>query len=101
MKKIIVSALAILMISALSLPASALRITHDIDTGSDIRGGMVINSSIDELNSGININRAADDADGLKISEKMRGQTRGLNQAPTNAQDGIGMVEAAESEINN
>ena len=45
--------------------------------------------STEKLSSGYRINRAADDAAGLSISEKMRGQIRGLNQASTNAQDGI------------
>ena len=45
--------------------------------------------STEKLSSGYRINRAADDAAGLSISEKMRGQIRGLNQASTNAQDGM------------
>ena len=47
--------------------------------------------STEKLSSGYRINRAADDAAGLSISEKMRGQIRGLNQASTNAQDGISL----------
>lgn len=52
--------------------------------------------SLEKLSSGFRINRAADDAAGLAISEKMRSQIRGLNQAVRNAQDGISMVQTAE-----
>lgn len=52
--------------------------------------------SMEKLSSGYRINRAGDDAAGLAISEKMRGQIRGLNQASTNAQDGISMIQTAE-----
>jgi flagellin len=50
----------------------------------------------EKLSSGYRINRAADDAAGLSISEKMRGQIRGLNQASTNAQDGESLIQTAE-----
>ena len=50
----------------------------------------------EKLSSGYKINRAADDAAGLSISEKMRKQIRGLDQASTNAQDGISAVQTAE-----
>jgi len=56
------------------------------------------------LSSGLRINSAADDAAGLAISEKMRGQVRGLNQASRNAQDGISLIQTAEGgiqEVNN
>jgi flagellin len=52
--------------------------------------------SIEKLSSGLRINRAGDDAAGLAISEKMRGQIRGLNQASRNAQDGISLIQTAE-----
>ncbi|MFC5403116.1 flagellin [Cohnella soli] len=52
--------------------------------------------SMEKLSSGLGINRAADDAAGLAISEKMRGQIRGLNQASRNIQDGISVVQTAE-----
>ena len=52
------------------------------------------------LSSGYRINRAADDAAGLSISEKMRSQIRGLNQASTNAQDGISLIQTAEGALN-
>lgn len=52
--------------------------------------------SLERLSSGFRINRAADDAAGLAISEKMRSQIRGLNQAIRNAQDGISLVQTAE-----
>lgn len=54
----------------------------------------------EQLSSGYRINRAADDAAGLSISEKMRRQIRGLTQASTNAQDGVSMVQTAEGALN-
>ena len=57
-------------------------------------------SSTEKLSSGYRINRAADDAAGLAISEKMRSQIRGLNQASTNAQDGVSLVQIAEGALN-
>lgn len=56
--------------------------------------------STERLSSGYKINRAADDAAGLSISEKMRRQVRGLTQASLNAQDGISMVQTAEGAMN-
>ena len=57
-------------------------------------------ASTEKLSSGYKINRAADDAAGLAISEKMRRQVRGLTQASANAQDGISMVQTAEGALN-
>jgi flagellin len=56
--------------------------------------------SIEKLSSGLRINRAADDAAGLAVSEKMRGQIRGLGQAQRNAQDGISLIQTAEGALN-
>ena len=56
--------------------------------------------STEKLSSGYKINRAADDASGLSISEKMRRQIRGLTQASANAQDGISCVQTAEGALN-
>ena len=56
--------------------------------------------STEKLSSGYKINRAADDAAGLSISEKMRKQIRGLTQASSNAQDGISTVQTAEGALN-
>ncbi len=56
--------------------------------------------SMEKLSSGLRINRAGDDAAGLSISEKMRGQIRGLNQASRNAQDGISLIQTAEGALN-
>ena len=56
--------------------------------------------STEKLSSGYQINRAADDAAGLSISEKMRRQVRGLTQATKNAQDGISMAQTAEGALN-
>ena len=56
--------------------------------------------SLEKLSSGLRINRAADDAAGLAISEKMRAQIRGLDQASRNAQDGISMIQTAEGALN-
>lgn len=55
--------------------------------------------SIEKLSSGLRINSAADDAAGLAISEKMRSQIRGLDQASRNAQDGISMIQTAEGAL--
>ncbi len=52
--------------------------------------------NIEKLSSGMRINRAGDDASGLAVSEKMRSQVRGLNQAGTNAQNGISFIQATE-----
>ena len=52
--------------------------------------------SLEKLSSGLRINRAGDDAAGLSISEKMRGQIRGLRMASKNAQDGISLIQTAE-----
>ncbi len=59
-----------------------------------------LSKSTEKLSSGYRINRAADDAAGLSISEKMRGQIRGLDQASSNAQDGISLVQTAEGALN-
>jgi flagellin len=56
--------------------------------------------STEKLSSGYRINRAADDAAGLSISEKMRGQIRGLNQASDNAQNGVSLIQTAEGAMN-
>lgn len=56
--------------------------------------------SMEKLSSGLRINRAGDDAAGLAISEKMRGQIRGLDQAAKNAQDGISLIQTAEGALN-
>ena len=56
--------------------------------------------SMERLSSGYRINRAADDAAGLAISEKLRGQIRGLAQAQRNAQDGVSLVQTAEGSLN-
>lgn len=56
--------------------------------------------SIEKLSSGLRINRAGDDAAGLAISEKMRGQIRGLDMASKNGQDGISLIQTAEGALN-
>ncbi len=56
--------------------------------------------SSEKLSSGYKINRAGDDAAGLKISEKMRSQVRGLQRASTNAQDGVSLIQTAEGALN-
>ena len=57
------------------------------------------NSSLAKLSSGLRINSAADDAAGLAISEKMKGQIRGLDKASSNAEDGISLVQTAEGAL--
>jgi len=61
--------------------------------------GSNIARSSERLSSGLRSNRAADDAAGLAISEKMRSQIRGLNQASTNSQDGISLIQTAEGAL--
>ena len=56
--------------------------------------------SSEKLSSGYRINRAGDDAAGLKISEKMRSQVRGLNKASSNSQDGVSLIQTAEGALN-
>jgi flagellin len=56
--------------------------------------------SLEKLSSGLKINKAGDDAAGLAISEKMRGQIRGLDMASKNAQDGISLIQTAEGALN-
>lgn len=65
--------------------------------------GITTNSqakATEKLSSGYRINRAGDDAAGLKISEKMRSQVRGLTKASTNAQDGVSLIQTAEGALN-
>ena len=59
-----------------------------------------MSTSLERLSSGLRINRAADDAAGLAISEKLRAQVGGLNQATSNAQDGISLIQTAEGALN-
>ncbi len=56
--------------------------------------------SLEKLSSGLRVNRAGDDAAGLAISEKMRGQIRGLDQATRNSQDAISLIQTAEGALN-
>lgn len=56
--------------------------------------------SMEKLASGLRINKAGDDAAGLAISEKMRAQVRGLDQASRNSQDGISLIQTAEGALN-
>lgn len=59
-----------------------------------------LSKATEKLSSGYRINRAGDDAAGLSISEKMRGQIRGLDQASTNAEDGVSLIQTAEGAMN-
>ena len=59
-----------------------------------------LSKSTEKLSSGYRINRAADDAAGLSISEKLRSQIRGLNKASSNAEDGISLIQVAEGALN-
>lgn len=60
----------------------------------------VISKSLEKLSSGLRINKAGDDAAGLAISEKMRGQVKGLDMATKNAQDSISLIQTAEGALN-
>jgi flagellin len=80
-----------------------LRIQNNIDAFNTHRqlqlSSSAASSSMEKLSSGYRINRAADDAAGLAISEKMRGQIGGLDQAQRNAQDGVSLVQTAEGAL--
>jgi len=58
-----------------------------------------LSKNVEKLSSGYRINRAADDAAGLSISERMRAQIRGMNQAARNSQDGISLIQTAEGSL--
>ena len=79
-------------------------INHNLMANNAIRNANVNSSSasksMQKLSSGLRINGAADDAAGLAISEKMRGQIRGLDQASNNAQDAISLTQTAEGALN-
>jgi flagellin len=81
-----------------------MRINHNIASLNTYRqlsaNNALNNKSLEKLSSGLRINRAGDDAAGLAISEKMRGQIRGLDQASRNAQDGISLIQTAEGALN-
>jgi flagellin len=81
-----------------------MRINHNIAALNTYRqltaGTNAASKSMEKLSSGLRINRAGDDAAGLAISEKMRGQIRGLEQASRNAQDAISMIQTAEGALN-
>ncbi len=80
-----------------------MRINHNIASLNTYRqlssNGVNTSKSLEKLSSGLRINRAGDDAAGLAISEKMRGQIRGLDQASRNSQDGISMIQTAEGAL--
>ncbi len=59
-----------------------------------------VSKSTEKLSSGYRVNRAADDAAGLSISEKMRNQIRGINQSVNNAEDGVSLIQTAEGNMN-
>ena len=79
-------------------------INHNLTAMNAYRNLASVNERVDKnmekLSSGLRINRAGDDAAGLAISEKMRGQIKGLNMATKNAQDGISMIQTAEGALN-
>jgi flagellin len=81
-----------------------MRINHNIAALNTYRQLTINNASgskaIEKLSSGLRINRAGDDAAGLAISEKMRGQIRGLEMASKNAQDGVSLIQTAEGALN-
>ncbi|MEQ2527513.1 flagellin [Bacillaceae bacterium CLA-AA-H227] len=81
-----------------------MRIQHNIaslNTNNALRiNNQNASKNLEKLSSGYAINRAGDNAAGLAISEKMRGQIRGLDQAATNAQDGISLIQTAEGALN-
>jgi len=78
----------------------ALRINYNLASSSAQRGlaasQEVYAQQAEQLSSGLRINRASDDAAGMAVSEKLKNQVRGLNQAQRNAQDGISLIQTAE-----
>ena len=82
----------------------ALRINYNFESISAQRNLASTQGSffkaIEQLSSGLRINKAADDAAGLAVSEKLKNQVRGLNQAQRNAQDGISLLQTAEGALN-
>jgi flagellin len=81
-----------------------MRINHNIAALNTYRqlnsANVAQGKSMEKLSSGLRINRAGDDAAGLAISEKMRGQIRGLDQAGKNSQDAISLIQTAEGALN-
>ena len=81
-----------------------MRINNNISAMNAYRNLTSVNETVDKsmekLSSGLRINRAGDDAAGLAISEKMRGQVKGLGMATKNSQDGISMIQTAEGALN-
>lgn len=81
-----------------------MRIQHNISALNTHRNLTFNNTqtskALEKLSSGYKVNRAGDDAAGLAISEKMRGQIRGLDMATKNAQDGISLIQTAEGALN-
>ena len=73
---------------------AALNTHRQLDTANNAQA-----KSMEKLSSGLRINSAGDDAAGLAISEKMRAQVRGLDQASANAQDGISLIQTAEGAL--
>lgn len=81
-----------------------MRIVHNINALNAHRqlgnNNSAVGKNLEKLSSGLRINRAGDDAAGLAISEKMRGQIRGLDMASRNANDGISLIQTAEGALN-
>ncbi|GEK35091.1 flagellin N-terminal helical domain-containing protein [Kurthia sibirica] len=81
-----------------------MRIQHNIPALNTLRNltqnNTLVSKNLEKLSSGFKINRAGDDAAGLAISEKMRGQISGLNMATKNAHDGIALIQTAEGGLN-
>jgi flagellin len=80
-----------------------MRINHNISAltsyNANSENQTALSKSIERLSTGLRINSASDDAAGLAISEKMRSQIRGTEQAYKNAQDGISMIQTAEGSL--
>ncbi len=83
------------MAMMISTNVSALNAQRNLSVTNEKMG-----ETLEKLSSGLRINRAADDAAGLAISEKMRLQVRGMQQGQRNAQDGVSMLQTAEGALN-
>ncbi len=84
-----------MVITRINNNITALNATRNLN-----RSSSALAKSLERLSSGLRINRAADDASGLSISERLRSQIRGLNRAVANAQDAINLVNTAEGALN-
>ena len=98
MKKLLVSALAVLTVCAMTVSVSAARIPHGLAEDGRALPAESSESISGKAADGLNTGRSGEDAEGLDISEKMRGQIRGTYNASTASEDGIEMADGTDEE---